>query len=120
MSGFYHKGFGHLLDQLSAGMALLVSEGTCPTVQQFKEQDENVDPGVSELVGGNGARPLEQRRTSGGNRHFRATSEAMRKTSVFRTPGRFADPGAASTSTRRFALRNHFGVKATGPSGSRR
>jgi hypothetical protein len=49
-SGFYHKGFGHLLEQLSAVMAILISEGVCPTAEQALNQDEEVDPGAAEQV----------------------------------------------------------------------
>jgi hypothetical protein len=51
-SGFYHKSFGHLLEQLSEVMAILISEGVCPTAQQVLDQDENVDPdpGTAEHV----------------------------------------------------------------------
>lgn len=43
-SGFSHTGFRHLLEQLYAVMAILVSEGKCPTVPQLLGKDENVDP----------------------------------------------------------------------------
>jgi hypothetical protein len=49
-SGFYNKGFGHLLEQLSAVTAILISEGICPTAQQVLDDDENVDPGTAEHV----------------------------------------------------------------------
>ena len=49
-SGYYHKGFGHLLEQLSAAMAILISEGVCPTAQQALDQDANVDPGTAKHV----------------------------------------------------------------------
>jgi hypothetical protein len=51
-SAFYHKGFGHLLQELSSKMVLLVSEGQCPTPQQLAQgaQDEDLDPGLDSHV----------------------------------------------------------------------
>jgi hypothetical protein len=45
--GFYHAGFGHLLEKLAPATALLDSVGECPTVEQIMAKDENVADGVA-------------------------------------------------------------------------
>ena len=39
--GFFHSGFGHLLETLSPAMGLLMSVTECPTIEQVMAEEEN-------------------------------------------------------------------------------